>query len=96
MTKIFSRFGGDEAAPAPDDAGGPTLVEGEADDEAEEVGGYERPRAYAVLPYSLALEIGGSLAFIDTLLPPGKSANFVQWSGNTLPYPAAIAASRAG
>ncbi len=97
VAKIFSWLGAgeEEAEPAPDYAGGRSLAEAEADDEAESIGVYERPRAYAILPYSLALEIGGSLAFVDGLLPPGKRAGLIQWSGNTLPYPAAIAASRA-
>ena len=99
VDKIFTWLGagdgGEEAEPAPDYAGGRSLAEEEADDEAEDIGVYERPRAYAILPYSLELEIGGSLAFLDALLPPGKRAALVQWSGNTLPYPAAIAASRA-
>ncbi len=56
--------------------------------------GYVTPRAYAVKPFSLDLEIEGAVNFINALLPPEKRAVIYQWSGDTNPFPAAIAATR--
>jgi hypothetical protein len=56
-------------------------------------GAYDTPRAYAGKPYALADEIGGAAAYIQTLLPPGKTVGLVQWSGNTAPGEAALAAA---
>ena len=53
------------------------------------------PRAYFDQPFSLDQEIGGSARFIDTLLPPGKRVELLQWSGDTSPFEAAIAAAEA-
>ncbi len=55
---------------------------------------YETPRAYGNFPYQLATEISGAADFIGALLPPGKRVEVVQWSGNTMPYEAAIEATR--
>lgn len=55
---------------------------------------FEVPRAYGNFPYDLDQEIGGSIAFIAQLLPPGKKVELVQWSGNCQPYEAALNASR--
>ena len=38
-------------------------------------------------------EIGGSISYIDGLLPPGKRTRIVQWSGNAAPNDAALAAA---
>jgi len=59
-------------------------------------GAYNTPRAYAGKPYALADEIGGAAAYIQTLLPPGKTVGLVQWSGNTAPGEAALAAAAQG
>jgi polysaccharide biosynthesis protein PelA len=60
-------------------------------------GAYNTPRAYAGKPYALTDEIGGAAAYIQTLLPPGKTLGLVQWSGNTAPGEAALAlATQAG
>ncbi|MCA3261457.1 MAG: hypothetical protein ING44_05925 [Telmatospirillum sp.] len=56
-------------------------------------GAYNTPRAYAGKPYALVDEIGGAAAYIQTLLPPGKTLGLVQWSGNTAPGEAALAAA---
>jgi len=57
--------------------------------------GYEIPRAYANQPFDLNLEIEGSLKFFDTFAPnPNKKTKLIQWSGNCLPFEAAIKASR--
>ena len=56
--------------------------------------GYVTPRAYAVEPFDLALEVGGAVRFINSLLPEGKSVQVYQWSGDTSPFPAAIEATR--
>jgi hypothetical protein len=62
-----------------------------------ETGGGEHadtPRAYSDRPFDLAEEITGSIAYIERLLPAGKKVRVLQWSGNTLAFEAAIAASR--
>lgn len=51
-------------------------------------------RTYNVKPFSLDLEITQSIGFINRLLPAGKRVEVLQWSGNTLPDEAAIAATR--
>ncbi len=56
--------------------------------------GYVTPRAYAVRPFSLELEIEGAVDFINALLPPEKRVVVYQWSGDTNPFPAAIEATR--
>ncbi len=53
--------------------------------------GYVKPRAYAVRPFDLKLEIEGAIGFINTLLPPEKKVQVFQWSGDTNPFPEAIA-----
>ncbi|MFQ5849293.1 MAG: hypothetical protein ACE5JU_01745 [Candidatus Binatia bacterium] len=55
---------------------------------------YHTPRAYAIEPFDLKKEIQGSLDFINALLPPGKRAEVLQWSGNTMPFEEAVAAAR--
>jgi len=47
---------------------------------------YQRPRSYAVKPFDLGLEIGGSLKMLAELLPPGKKVAIMQWSGDTSPF----------
>lgn len=56
-------------------------------------GSYSVPRAYAVRPFDLSLEIKGSIDFLNRLAPPGKRVTLLQWSGNCLPWEDAIAAS---
>lgn len=58
-------------------------------------GDYPRPRAYAIEPFDLKKEIQGSLDFINSLLPPGKRVELLQWSGDTMPFEEAVAAARA-
>ncbi|MEQ8664026.1 MAG: hypothetical protein RLW62_24675, partial [Gammaproteobacteria bacterium] len=53
------------------------------------------PRAYAVEPFDLALEIAGSRRIIEALAPPGKTVRVMQWSGDTSPFEAALAATAA-
>ncbi len=56
-----------------------------------------RPRAYAVRPFNLKLEVFGSTEFVNRLLLPGKRVRLFQWSGDTSPFRAALAATaRAG
>lgn len=55
---------------------------------------YSVPRAYYTGPYNTDKEIQGSFDLIKPLLPPGKRVEVLFWSGNTLPYPAAIKATR--
>ena len=58
-------------------------------------GSSDLPRTYLKDPFDLDREISGALAFNQSLAPPGKKAKLLQWSGNCLPFEAAIAATRA-
>jgi hypothetical protein len=55
---------------------------------------YEQPISYTDQPFDLDREIRGAADFITRLLPAGKKVRILQWSGNTLPFEAAIEASR--
>lgn len=57
--------------------------------------GYRVPRAYAVKPYDVALETKGSMDYINSFAEAGKRVALYQWSGNTWPDEAVIAATRA-
>lgn len=52
------------------------------------------PRSYGVQPFRLDEEILGSIAFVNTLLPSGKRVELVEWSGDTLPFEYAMAATK--
>ncbi|MBM3570167.1 MAG: hypothetical protein FJX46_15585 [Alphaproteobacteria bacterium] len=56
--------------------------------------GYSIPRAYGLKPYDLDQEIKGSLDYIARFAPAGKRPRLVQWSGDTIPYEAALRAVR--
>jgi len=56
--------------------------------------GYVTPRAYAIKPFDLELEVDGAISYINALLPQGKKVQIYQWSGDTNPFPAAIEATR--
>jgi hypothetical protein len=56
---------------------------------------YERPRSYAVQPFDIEMEIGGSIRFLEErVLPPGKRVMIVQWSGDTTPFERALRLTR--
>lgn len=55
---------------------------------------YDYPRAYLDYPFDLDQEITGSINFINSLCPPGKKVKVLQWSGDTSPFPAALAKTR--
>jgi hypothetical protein len=55
---------------------------------------YQNPRAYIDYPFDLDQEIFGSIEFINKLCPPGKKVKILQWSGDTSPFPAALAKTR--
>ncbi len=92
-------------------AGGIPIFEGSPDEDAEEdrggdVGpagteddrlrpGYSVPRAYATKPFDLDNEIAGAIRYIDQFATQGKGAKLVQWSGDTSPFPEALAATAA-
>jgi polysaccharide biosynthesis protein PelA len=57
-------------------------------------GGYRRPRSYVDHPFDLRQEVAGSLEALAPLLPKGKRVELYQWSGDTLPFPQAVAAVR--
>jgi hypothetical protein len=56
-------------------------------------GAYTVPRAYAVKPFDLQLEVKGSIDFLNAMAPPGKQVTLLQWSGNCLPWENAIVAT---
>jgi len=58
-------------------------------------GSNDLPRAYLRHPFDLGAEIGGALAATSALAPPGKPAALYLWSGDTRPFEAAVAATRA-
>lgn len=58
-------------------------------------GSSDLPRTYLKDRFDLAVEVAGALAFSESLAPPGKKAKLYQWSGNCLPFEAAIKATRA-
>ncbi|MEQ1695511.1 MAG: hypothetical protein ABL901_06685 [Hyphomicrobiaceae bacterium] len=58
-------------------------------------GSSDLPRTYLKDRFDLNLEVAGALAFSESLAPPGKKAKLYQWSGNCLPFEAAIKATRA-
>jgi hypothetical protein len=53
---------------------------------------YDVPRAYGDIPFNISREVQGSIAFINTLTPPGKKVQVLQWSGDTRAFPEAMAA----
>jgi hypothetical protein len=52
------------------------------------------PRYNTDVPFGIDREVAGSLRDVQGLLPPGKRAEVYLWSGDTRPFPAAIAATR--
>lgn len=57
-------------------------------------GSADLPRSYMRRPFDLDLEVEGSLRVAESFAPRGKIAMLYQWSGDTTPYEAAIAATR--
>ena len=55
---------------------------------------YQIPRAYAKEPFNLEQEIAGSFKEIEKLLPAGKKVKVLMWTGNTLPFEAALTLTR--
>jgi len=58
-------------------------------------GSSDLPRTYLKDPFNLDREVSGALAFVQAIAPAGKKTKLYQWSGNCLPFEAAIAATRA-
>lgn len=52
--------------------------------------GYLVPRAYALQPFDLNLEIVKAVEVMQSLAPPGKKVALYQWSGNCQPFLEAI------
>lgn len=62
-------------------------------DEGKQIKGYDVPRAFALEPFNLEQETVGSIETINRVVaPPEKKVAVYQWSGNTRPFEAAIAA----
>lgn len=47
---------------------------------------YAIPRAYALQPFSLDLDVRGAIEEINALAPAGKKVAVYQWSGNCAPF----------
>ncbi len=62
---------------------------------SEHMRGHEIPRSYSLKPFNLEYEVNRSIEYVNSLLPPGKRVEILQWSGDTLPYEAAVAATKA-
>jgi len=59
--------------------------------------GHSRTRSYTLYPFDPDREIGGSVSFLNSLLPPGKHVAIMQWSGTTMvPESVLRATARAG
>lgn len=71
----------------------PGLVEDKSTSHAKLQFPYDAPRAYAEIPYSLKREVEASVAYINSLAPPGKQVKLLQWSGDTSPTEDAVAAT---
>ncbi|MFQ5728836.1 MAG: hypothetical protein ACE5GN_00555, partial [Waddliaceae bacterium] len=56
--------------------------------------GYEIPRAYAIQPFNLVLEVQGSVEEINRLAPKEKPVALYQWSGDCQPFEEAIKMTR--
>lgn len=57
--------------------------------------GYEVPRAFALKPFNLELEVRGALDAVNELTPSkAKRAMLYQWSGNCLPFESILKAVR--
>ncbi len=56
--------------------------------------GQSRLRSYDLYPFDVNQEIGGSIDFINHLLPAGKRVQLLQWSGTTLESQSVMEATR--
>jgi len=52
------------------------------------------PRTFLKNPFDLGTEVAGALRVSESFAPPGKKAGLYQWSGDTMPFEAAIKATR--
>jgi len=57
-------------------------------------GSDDLPRTYLKEPFDLDKEVAGAVEVTSGLAPAGKRVMIYQWSGDTTPFPAAIAATR--
>lgn len=72
-----------------------STTEGNEGGEKGDVGEYAVPRPFMREPFNLEREINGALDYFTRLAPPdAPPARLVQWSGDTTPFPAAVAAAR--
>lgn len=55
-------------------------------DEADLSRGHTRPRSYNLRPFEIDFEVNGSVKVIESLCPPGKKVQLMQWSGSTFPF----------
>jgi hypothetical protein len=51
------------------------------------------PRAFAIKPFDLQHEVTGAVDMIEQLVPAHKRVRVLQWSGDTAPFEAALAAT---
>jgi hypothetical protein len=52
--------------------------------------GYTAPRSYLFQDFNLNRELYGAVQFIQTLTPLDKKVNVIQWTGNCVPFDAAL------
>ncbi len=57
-------------------------------------GSAELPRAYLRNPFDLGIEVDRAVKVAERLAPPGKRLKVYQWSGDTMPFEAAVARTR--
>lgn len=57
-------------------------------------GSNKLPRAYLRHPFDLGQEVDRAIELTERLAPPGKKLKVYQWSGDALPFEAAIARTR--
>lgn len=56
--------------------------------------GYYIPRYYAKEPFNLELEVRGAIDIMKSVSPPEKKCELYQWSGDAMPFEAAVKATR--
>ncbi len=94
---FFEEYSPEKEAPYRGGKSQGQVSEASGDDKEGLRPGYSVPRAYMDQPFDLEREMGGAARLIGSFAPPGKSVRLVQWSGDTVPFVAAVrAAEQAG
>ncbi len=64
----------------------PTQHNSGGESKHDDFSAYTKPRTYAFAPFGFNNEFQGSLEALKPLLPKGKEAKLIQWSGDCRPY----------